>query len=112
MLVGQHLPGLSTNRNGSVVALRIDGKKAIRILEVEVRRLPESAVFDQNSRHLDVGNFINQDITILRVEGDQLVNTARSMTVNIVEPPPETSGITAWRADFSQRRQRLRTRCF
>ena len=77
MLVGQHLPGLSTNRNGSVVALRIDGKKAICNSEVEVRRLPESAVFDQNSRHLDVGNFINQDITILRVEGDQLVNTAR-----------------------------------
>ena len=45
VLVGQHLPGLSTNRNGSVVALRIDGKKAICISEVEVRRLPESAVF-------------------------------------------------------------------
>ena len=77
VLVGQHLPGLSINRNGSVVALRVDGKKAICIPEVEVRHLPESAMFDQNSRHLDVGNFINQDITILRVGGDQLADTAR-----------------------------------
>ena len=45
VLVGQHLPGLSINRNGSVVALRIDGQKAIHIPEVEVRRLPEGAVF-------------------------------------------------------------------
>ena len=45
VLVGQHLPGLSINRDGSVLALRVDGKKAIRILEVEVRRLPEGAVF-------------------------------------------------------------------
>ena len=77
VLVGQHMPGLSINRDGSVVALRVDGKKAIRTSEVEVRRLPEGAVFGQNSRHLDVGNFINQDITILRVGGDQLANTAR-----------------------------------
>lgn len=77
VLVGQHLPGLSINRDGSVLALRVDGKKAIRTPEVEVRRLPEGAVFGQNSRHLDVGNFINQDITILRIGGDQLVNAAR-----------------------------------
>ena len=45
VLVGQHLPGLSINRDGSVVALRVDGKKAIRTSEVEVRRLSEGAVF-------------------------------------------------------------------
>ena len=37
----------------------------------------DTVLVGQNSRHLDVGNFINQDITILRVEGDQLANTAR-----------------------------------
>ena len=67
------------NRNGSVVALKIDGKKVTRTNEVEVRGLPEGAVFSQDGRFLYVGNFIDQDITILRVEGDQLVNTGKSV---------------------------------
>ena len=66
------------NRNGSVVALRIDGKKVTRTNEVEVRGLPEGAVFSADGRYLYVGNFIDQDITILRVEGDTLVNTGAS----------------------------------
>ena len=69
------------NRNGSVVALKIDGKKVTRTNEVEVRGLPEGAVFSQDSRYLYVGNFIDQDITILRVEGDQLVNTGKSVAL-------------------------------
>jgi DNA-binding beta-propeller fold protein YncE len=67
------------NRNGSVVALKIDGKKVTRTNEVEVRGLPEGAVFSADGRFLYVGNFIDQDITILRVEDDQLVNTGKSV---------------------------------
>lgn len=63
------------NRNGSVVALKIDGKKVTRTNEVEVRGLPEGAVFSADGKYLYVGNFIDQDITILRVDGDTLVNT-------------------------------------
>ena len=67
------------NRNASVVALKIDGKKVTRGNEVEVRGLPEGAVFSADGRYLYVGNFIDQDISILRVEGDQLVNTGKSL---------------------------------
>lgn len=67
------------NRNASVVALKIDGKKVTRSNEVDVRGLPEGAVFSQDGRYVYVGNFIDQDITILRVEGDQLVNTGKSL---------------------------------
>ena len=67
------------HRNASVVALKIDGKKVTRSNEVEVRGLPEGAVFSQDGRYLYVGNFIDQDISILRVEGDQLVNTGKSL---------------------------------
>lgn len=66
------------NRNGSVVALKIDGKKVTRTNEVEVRGLPEGAVFSADGKYLYVGNFIDQDITILRVDGDTLVNTGAS----------------------------------
>jgi DNA-binding beta-propeller fold protein YncE len=67
------------NRNGSVVAMKIDGKKVTRTNEVEVRGLPEGAVFSPDGRYLYVGNFIDQDISILRVDGDQLVNTGKSV---------------------------------
>lgn len=67
------------NRNASVVALKIDGKKVTRGNEVDVRGLPEGAVFSQDGRYLYVGNFIDQDITILRVDGDMLVNTGKSL---------------------------------
>ena len=67
------------NRNASVVALKIDGKKVTRGNEVEVRGLAEGAVFSQDGRYLYVGNFIDQDITILRIDGDRLVNTGKSL---------------------------------
>jgi DNA-binding beta-propeller fold protein YncE len=66
------------HRNGSVVALRIDGKKVSVSNEVEVRGLPEGAVFSQDGRYLYVGNFIDEDISILRVEGDKLVDSGKS----------------------------------
>jgi DNA-binding beta-propeller fold protein YncE len=67
------------NRNATVVALKIDGKKVTRSNEVEVRGLPEGAVFSQDGRYIYVGNFIDQDISILRVDGDQIVNTGKSL---------------------------------
>ena len=69
------------NRNGSVVALRIDGKKVTRTNEIEVRGLPEGAVFSADGKYLYVGNFIDQDITILRAEGDTLVPTGKSFAL-------------------------------
>jgi DNA-binding beta-propeller fold protein YncE len=66
------------HRNGSVVALRIDGKKLSLSNEVEVRGLPEGLVFSPDGRYLYVGNFIDQDVSILRVDGDRLVDTGKS----------------------------------
>jgi DNA-binding beta-propeller fold protein YncE len=67
------------NRNALVVALKIDGKKVTRTNEVEVRGLPEGVVFSGDGRYIYVGNFIDQDISILRVDGDQIVNTGKSL---------------------------------
>ncbi|MDB5823812.1 MAG: hypothetical protein JWR21_2516 [Herminiimonas sp.] len=67
------------NRNATVVALKIDGKKVTRSNEVQVRGLPEGVVFSQDGRYIYVGNFIDQDISILRVDGDQIVDTGKSM---------------------------------
>jgi DNA-binding beta-propeller fold protein YncE len=69
------------NRNATVVALKIDGKKVTRSNEVEVRGLPEGVVFSADGRYIYVGNFIDQDISILRVDGDQIVNTGKSLAL-------------------------------
>jgi DNA-binding beta-propeller fold protein YncE len=67
------------NRNATVVALRIDGKKVTRSNEVEVRGLPEGIVFSDDGQYVYVGNYMDRDVSILKVEGDRLVNTGRSM---------------------------------
>ena len=69
------------NRNGSVVAMRIDGKKVTKTNEVEVGGLPEGAVFSDDGRYLYVGNFLTQDVSILRVEVDRLVDTGKRFTL-------------------------------
>ena len=63
------------NRNGSVAVLKIDGKKVSKVGEVEVRGLPEGAVFSPDGRWLYVGNFIDSDLSVLRVDGDTITNT-------------------------------------
>jgi DNA-binding beta-propeller fold protein YncE len=63
------------NRNGSVVALRIDGKKVTKVGEVEVRGLPEGVVFSADGKWIYVGNFLDSDVSVLRVDGDTVVNT-------------------------------------
>jgi DNA-binding beta-propeller fold protein YncE len=67
------------NRNATVVALRIDGKKVTRTNEVTVRGLPEGVVFSDDGQYVYVGNYLDRDVSILRVDGDRLVNTGRSM---------------------------------
>lgn len=67
------------NRNATVVALRIDGKKVTRSNEVEVRGLPEGVVFSDDGQYIYVGNYMDRDVSILKVEGDRIVNTGKSL---------------------------------
>jgi DNA-binding beta-propeller fold protein YncE len=67
------------NRNATVVALRIDGKRVTRTNEVEVRGLPEGIVFSDDGQYVYVGNYMDRDVSILKVDGDRLVNTGKSM---------------------------------
>ena len=62
---------------GAVSLLKIDGKDVNLVAEVPVGTFPEGAVFSADGEYLYVGNFIDQDLTILKVEGDQLVDKGR-----------------------------------
>ncbi len=67
------------NRNGSVAVLKIDGKKVTKVGEVEVRGLPEGAVFSPDGKYLYVGNFLDRDVSILKVDGTKVTNTGKSL---------------------------------
>jgi DNA-binding beta-propeller fold protein YncE len=69
------------NDRGSVVALRIDGKKVSRGEEVELGRLPEGAVFNADGTRLYVGNFIDSTVSILAVENGSIRDTGRTLSL-------------------------------
>lgn len=62
---------------GAVTLLKIDGKKVTRVGEANVGVLPEGGVFSPDGGYLYVGNFIDQDLSILKVDGDKLTDAGR-----------------------------------
>jgi DNA-binding beta-propeller fold protein YncE len=69
------------NRNSKVAILKIDGKKVTKIGEIEVRGLPEGVVFSPDGRWIYVGNFLDSDISVLRVDGDTVTNTGKLLAL-------------------------------
>ena len=67
------------NRNGRVAVLKIDDKKVTKVGEVEVRGLPEGAVFSPDGKYLYVGNFLDQDVSILKVDGTRVTDTGKRL---------------------------------
>jgi 6-phosphogluconolactonase (cycloisomerase 2 family) len=64
---------------GAIGVLRIDDKKVTWVGEVTVGALPEGAVFSADGSYLYVGNFIDSDLSILRVDGDKVTATGDRM---------------------------------
>jgi DNA-binding beta-propeller fold protein YncE len=67
--------------NGSVSVLRIDGKTVTPLKTVEVGAFPEAIVFTPDGRYIYVGNFADQDFSILRVDGSDVTNTGKRFKV-------------------------------
>jgi DNA-binding beta-propeller fold protein YncE len=64
-------------RNGSAAVLRIDGKKVTKVGDVELGGLPEGAAFTPDGKYLFVGNYLDQDISILKVNGTEITDTGK-----------------------------------
>jgi DNA-binding beta-propeller fold protein YncE len=69
------------HKNGTINVLKIDGKRVTNIKEIEVGGLPEGAVFTPDGRYLLVGNYLDQDFSILRVNGIDIVDTGKRFKV-------------------------------
>jgi DNA-binding beta-propeller fold protein YncE len=59
-----------------VALLKIDGKSVRKVAQADVGGLAEGIAFSPDGRYLYVGNFVDSDIDILRLEGDTLTKVA------------------------------------
>ena len=75
---GSNMPGAwFAKKTGSVTVLKIDGKKVSAIKTIQVGRLPEAAMFSPDGRYIYVGNYLDNDISILKVNGNDVVDTGK-----------------------------------
>jgi DNA-binding beta-propeller fold protein YncE len=65
------------NRNGTASVLSISGKKVAKIGDVEVGGLPEGAAFTPDGNYLYVGNYLDEDLSILKVDGTKIIPVKR-----------------------------------
>ncbi|MDB5607865.1 MAG: hypothetical protein JWP25_4765 [Bradyrhizobium sp.] len=68
-------------KNGSVSVLKIDGKKVTKIQDIEVGGLPEAAQFTPDGKYILVGNYLDQDFSILKVNGTKVTDTGKRFKV-------------------------------
>ncbi len=67
--------------HGVVTILKVDGKSVTKLKDIEVGGLPEAAVFTPDGRYLYVGNYNDQDFSILRVDGTDVTDTGKRFKV-------------------------------
>jgi DNA-binding beta-propeller fold protein YncE len=63
--------------NGSVTVLSIQGKTVLPVGTVEVGAFPEAIAFTPDGRYVYVGNYTDQDFSILKVDGSTIINTGK-----------------------------------
>ena len=67
--------------NGSISILKIDGKKVTKTQDIEVGGLPEAIMFTPDGKYLLTGNFLDQDFSILKVNGTEVTVTGKRFKV-------------------------------
>jgi DNA-binding beta-propeller fold protein YncE len=67
--------------HGAATILRVQGKKVTKLKDIEVGGLPEAVCFTPDGRYLFVGNYLDQDFSILRVDGTNVTDTGKRFKV-------------------------------
>jgi DNA-binding beta-propeller fold protein YncE len=67
--------------HGMVTVLKIDGKKVTRLNDIEVGALPEAVAFTPDGNYIYVGNYMDKDFSILRVDGTKVTDTGKHFKV-------------------------------
>ena len=69
--------GYFYHRNGSASVLSISDKKVTKVGDVEVGGLPEGVAFTPDGNYLYVGNYLDEDLSILKVDGTKITPVKR-----------------------------------
>ena len=69
------------HKTGVVTVLRIQGQKVTPVKEINVGRVPEAIAFHPDGRYIYVGNFTDEDFSILKVNGTDVVDTGKRFKV-------------------------------
>lgn len=64
---------------GTVAVLAIDGAKVTKVGSVTVGALPEAVAFSPDGNYIYVGNFIDGDLSILKVDGTNVTDTGQRL---------------------------------
>jgi DNA-binding beta-propeller fold protein YncE len=68
-------------KHGSLSILKIDGKKVTKTQDVEVGGLPEAVLFTPDGKYILAGNYMDQDFSILKVNGTKVTDTGKRFKV-------------------------------
>jgi DNA-binding beta-propeller fold protein YncE len=66
---------------GYITVMRVDGKKVTKIKELDVGVLPEAVVITPDGGHILVGNFVDEDFSIFKVDGTEVTDTGKRFKV-------------------------------
>ena len=58
-----------------MTVLKVDGKKVTRLNDIEVGALPEAVAFTPDGKYIYVGNYMDKDFSILRVDDTKVTDT-------------------------------------
>ena len=67
--------------HGVVTILKVDGRNVTKLKDIEVGALPEAVAFTPDGRYVYVGNYVDQDFSILRVDGTKVADTGKRFKV-------------------------------
>jgi DNA-binding beta-propeller fold protein YncE len=64
---------------GTLAVLAIDGDKVAKVGSVTVGALPEAVAFSADGSYIYVGNFIDGDLSVLKVDGNNVTDTGQRL---------------------------------
>jgi DNA-binding beta-propeller fold protein YncE len=64
---------------GTAVVLKIDGQKVTKVTEIAVGGLAEGVAFSPDGAYAYIGNFLDNDISILKINGTEVTDTGKKL---------------------------------
>ena len=68
-----------SRHEGTAVVLKIDGKKVTKVTEIVVGGLAEGVAFSPDGAYAYIGNFLDSDMSILKINGTEVTDTGKKL---------------------------------